>query len=69
MEKPLLPAGYYECPKCNSGLEVFVPLTEPPTHSCGVGRKVYPMVYKGEKNAKTGNRIRRLGEPKEDAGS
>jgi hypothetical protein len=67
MEKPLLPAGYYECPKCNSGLEVFVPLLEPPTHCCGAGRRVHTMVYKGVKGVKTRNSIRGLGEPSEDS--
>jgi hypothetical protein len=67
MEKPLLPAGYYECPKCNSGLEVFVPLTEAPTHCCGVGKKVHLMVYKGEKGVKTRNSVRGLGKSAEDS--
>lgn len=67
MERRLFPAGYYECPKCNSGLEVFVPLVEPPTHSCGVGRKVYSMVYKGEKRVKTRDSVRGLGKSEEDA--
>lgn len=67
MEKPLYPKGYYECPKCSSGLEVFVPLVEPPTHHCGVGRKVHTMVYKGEKSDKTRNSVRRLGQSEEDA--
>lgn len=66
MEKPLYPKGCYECPKCGSGLEVFVPLVEPPTHHCGVGKKVYAMVYKGETNDKARNRIRGLGESEED---
>lgn len=68
MEKAHFPAGYYECPKCNDGLVVYVPLVEAPTHRCGVGRKLYTMVYKGEKRAKTRGSVRRLGESTEDAG-
>lgn len=67
MDKPILPAGYYECPKCNSGLEVFVPLSEFPTHCCGVGRKIHTMVYKGEKRAKSRDSIGGLGTPEQDS--
>lgn len=67
MEKALFPAGYYECPNCNSGLEVFVPLVEGPTHCCGLGKRIYTMVYKGEKSVKARDRVRRLGQPEEDA--
>ena len=68
MDQTYLPPGYYECPKCNDGIEVFVPLTDSPTHRCGVGRKVHTMVYKGAKSDKTRNSVRRLGQSQEDTG-
>ena len=43
MEKSSVPAGYYKCPKCDSGIEVYVPLVTAPTHCCGVGKKTYTM--------------------------
>jgi len=46
---------------------VFVPLTDSPTHRCGVGRKLYTMVYKGEKSAKSRDRLRRLGSTEQDS--
>lgn len=67
MEEALFPAGFYECPNCNGGLEVFVPLVEAPTHRCGVGKRLYKMVYKGEKRDKTRHSIRGLGKPSEDS--
>jgi hypothetical protein len=67
MDQSFLPAGYYECPKCNGGIEVHVPLSEAPYHRCGVGRKLYTMVYKGAKSDKTRNSIRGLGQPEEDS--
>ena len=66
MDKALFPAGYYECPNCSNGLEVFVPLTHTPTHCCGLGKRIYTMVYKGEKRDKARNSVRGLGKPSED---
>ena len=51
MSKEYLPAGFYQCPKCNSEIRVYVPLLEAPTHRCGVGNKKSVMEFKGEKDA------------------
>ena len=29
------PAGHYVCPNCSAGIDVFVPLSDAPTHRCG----------------------------------
>ena len=59
-EKQQFPAGRYECPKCGLGVEVFVDLTDTPTHRCGAGRRMSEMVYKGSARVKAGNSVRGL---------
>jgi len=56
-ERAQLPKGYYVCPKCNEGVEVFVPLNDHPTHHCGIGKKIYKMEYKGSSRASSRNSI------------
>jgi hypothetical protein len=56
-EKAQYPKGYYACPKCNEGVEVFVPLNEHPTHHCGVGKKVHKMEYRGSSRASSRHSI------------
>jgi hypothetical protein len=57
MDSSSLPAGYYQCPQCNNGIEVHVPLVTAPTHCCGVGKKTYTMQLV-EGHNETRNRIR-----------
>jgi predicted nucleic acid-binding Zn ribbon protein len=56
-DKQYLPSGKYYCPHCNYEFEVFVPLTAPPTHGCGAGKRQRVLVHKGVLNNETGNSI------------
>jgi len=67
-EKRVVVPGHYMCPNCKESIDVFVPLSDVPTHRCSAKKdtdefsktkKVYVMERIGEPNEGR-NRLRRL---------
>lgn len=70
-EKQYAIPGRYACPNCKTSIDVFIPLTEAPTHRCSAlkdtdefskNKKTYVMERIGEPNEGR-NRLGRLDTP------
>jgi len=68
------PAGHYVCPNCSVGIDVFIPLSDAPTHRCGAmketgeaikNKKTFVMEREGDVREGR-NRIRRLDASEKD---
>lgn len=74
MNNPHTPAGHYVCPNCSTGIDVFVPLSDAPTHRCSAltetgeaikNKKTFVMEREGDVREGR-NRIRRLDASEKD---